>query len=330
MRTWVKVLIVIGVILVLLLAAGYVFAGNMIYSQLSSVAGTCDQWMANRPDNFVLHDDWPAFDVAPYFMEGWEEVRFPSRDPGIEIAGYWIERTPGGPAAEGPRRAVIYTHGKGGCKGALEVLIPAGMLARNGISVLLIDTRDVGDSTFEDGRAAIGNEEYLDVLGAFDWLTGEKGYASERVGLAANSLGGPAAVYAFSEEPRIPALFVMATFGNLREILDAELEREGYPTLLTPAAILAGRLFGGDNLVAHTPTTAMEKAAGRPVYIVHSRADERISYHQSEQLAAAARAAGADVELWLVDGAGHVQIPAVYPEEFEQRIVGFFRQSPGP
>jgi pimeloyl-ACP methyl ester carboxylesterase len=222
---------------------------------------------------------------------------------------------------------VIYVHGMGGCKGALEVLIPAGMLARNGINVLLIDLRDVGDSTFEDGRAAIGNEEYLDVLGAFDWMTGEKGYAPERVGVAGNSLGGPSAVYAFSEEPRIPALFVMATFGNLREILDAELQRNGYPTILTPAAIMAGRLFGGDNLVAHTPTDAMAKATGRKVHIVASRADQRIDYHQSEQLAAAAQAAGADVTLWLVDGAGHVQIPAVYPEEFEQRIVGFFREA---
>jgi pimeloyl-ACP methyl ester carboxylesterase len=320
MKTWVKVLIGIAIVLFVLAIAGYLFAGNMIYSKLSNVAGTCDQWMANRPDNYTLHEDWPAFDVTPYFMSGWEEVRFPSRDPGIEIAGYWIERTPGGPT-------VIYTHGMGGCKGALEVLIPAGMLARNGINVLLIDLRDVGESTYEDGRSAIGNEEYQDVLGAFDWLIGEKGYAPEKVGLAANSLGGPSAVYAFSEEPRIPALFVMATFGNLRDILDAELKRSGYPTFLTPAAILAGRLFGGDNLVAHTPTSAMEKAAGRSVYVVHSRADKRIDYHQGEQLAEAARAGGADVELWLVDGAGHVQIPAVYPEEFEQRIVGFFQEA---
>jgi hypothetical protein len=35
------------------------------------------------------------------------------------------------------------------------------------------------------------------------------------------------------------------------------------------------------------------------------------------------------VELWLVDGAGHVQITAVYPEEFEQRIVEFFQGALG-
>jgi dipeptidyl aminopeptidase/acylaminoacyl peptidase len=201
------------------------------------------------------------------------------------------------------------------------------MLARNGINVLFIDLRDVGESTYEDGRSAIGNDEYLDVLGAFDWLTGEKGYAPERVGLAANSLGGASAVYAFSEEPRIPAVFLEATFGNLREVLNLELSRNNFPAFLGPAALLAGRLFGGDDLVARSPVTAMQTAAGRKVFIVHSRADKRIDYHQAEQLAEAARAAGADVELWLVDDVGHVHIPAKYPEEFEQRIVGFFREA---
>ena len=94
------------------------------------------------------------------------------------------------------------------------MLIPAGMLARNGINVLLIDLRDVGDSTYEDGRSAIGNEEYMDVLGVFDWLTWARRARAERVGLAANSLGGASAVYAFSEEPRIFAVFV---HGHLRQ-----------------------------------------------------------------------------------------------------------------
>ena len=45
------------------------------------------------------------------------------------------------------------------------MLTPAGMLWRNGFNVLLIDLRDTGDSTFQDGRSTIGNEEHRDVLG---------------------------------------------------------------------------------------------------------------------------------------------------------------------
>jgi hypothetical protein len=31
----------------------------------------------------------------------------------------------------------------------------------------------------------------------------------------------------------------------------------------------------------------------------------------------------------ILSAAGHVQIPSVYPEEFEQRIVGFFQAALG-
>ena len=60
------------------------------------------------------------------------------------------------------------------------------------------------------------------------------------------------------------------------------------------------------------------------VDIVHTRADPRIDSSQKEQLAAAAQAAGANVTTWFPENGEHVQTPAVYPQEFEQRLVGFY------
>jgi uncharacterized protein len=224
---------------------------------------------------------------------------------------------------------VILVHGGLGCKNGIDVLVPASMLWRNGFSVLLIDLRDVGDSIFEDGRSAIGNEEYRDVRGAWDWLVQVKGFDPKRIGVFANSLGGATALYAFSEEPRVAALFLQSTFGNLQQVLAGELTRAGYPTFLAPGAILMGRVVAGDNLVAHNPLDAIRKAGSRPVYIVHTRADTRISINQSEQLAAAAQAAGVNVTAWFPENGEHVQTPAVYPQEFEQRLVGSFRGALG-
>jgi dipeptidyl aminopeptidase/acylaminoacyl peptidase len=168
MNTRTKVLPGIAIALVVLLVIAYFGMGYVVYDKLVNVKGQCDEHLANRPDNFALHPEWPAdFDVTPYFMSPYETVKFPSRDPGIEIAGWWIPKDPAAPA-------VILVHGLHGCKNAIEVLAPAGMLWRNGFNVLLIDVRDTGDSTFEDGRSAIGNEEYRDVLGAWDWLVKEK------------------------------------------------------------------------------------------------------------------------------------------------------------
>ena len=87
-----------------------------------------------------------------------------------------------------------------------------------------------------------------------------------------------------------------------------------------------GSVVTGENLFARSPVDAVRKDAGRPVYIVHTRADTRIDIGQSEQLAAAAQAAGAKVTTWFPENGEHVQTPAVYPQEFEQRLVGFFKQ----
>ena len=65
------------------------------------------------------------------------------------------------------------------------------------------------------------------------------------------------------------------------------------------------------------------------MYIVHTHADTRIDIGQSEQFAAAAQAAGAKVTTWFPENGEHVQTPAVYPQEFEQRLVGFFRETLG-
>lgn len=323
MKTWAKILIGIATALVVLLVFAYFGMAYVVYDKLTNIKGSCEEWAANRPDNFALHPAWPEeFDVTPYYMSPYETVQFPSRDPDIQVAGWWIPKDPSAPA-------VILVHGLGGCKGAIEVLTPAGMLWRNGFNVLLIDVRDTGDSTFEDGRSAIGNEEYRDVLGAWDWLVQEKGFDPAKVGLLANSMGGATALYAFSEEPRVPALFLQSTFGNLQQVIGRELERGGYPAFLAPGAILVGRVIGGDNLVAHNPLDAVAKAGSRPVYLVHSRTDTRIDIDQAEQLAAAAKAAGVNVTTWFPENGEHVQMPSVYPQEFEQRAVDFFRKSLG-
>ena len=305
-------------------AAAYFGIGYAIYRKMADVRGDCDEHLTNRPDHFVDIGGygWPPLDFSPYYMTHYETVRFPSRQAGLNISGWYVEGKPDAPA-------VILVHGGGGCKRAQDILLPAGILARNGFHVLMIDLRDVGDSDPDDGLSSIGNDEYLDVLGAFDWLVGEKGFAPGRVGLFANSLGGPSALYALCEEPRVPALFLQSTFGNLKQVLEEELRRNGYPILLAPAALIMGRLTAGVNLVARDPISTIRRAGTRPVYIVHSRADTRIDVNQSEQLAAAAQAAGVNVTAWFPETGDHVQTPAWYPEEFEERLVGFFRGALG-
>ena len=90
-----------------------------------------------------------------------------------------------------------------------------------------------------------------------------------------------------------------------------------------------GNVVAGENLFARSPVETIKKAAGRPVYIVHTHADTRIDSSQSAQLAAAAQAAGVNVTTWFPENGKHVQTPAICPQEFERLSVGFFREALG-
>jgi dipeptidyl aminopeptidase/acylaminoacyl peptidase len=201
------------------------------------------------------------------------------------------------------------------------------MLHRNGFNVLLFDLRDQGFSTIEDGRTAIGNEEYLDLLGAWDWLRETRGIAPERIGLYGTSLGAATTLIAFAEEPRAAAAFVDSPYADLPTVITEELTRNSYPTFLMPGGLLMARVVAGDDLIAHSPADAVRRAAGRPLFIVHGDADKRIDQHHTRDLMALAQQTGANLNTWLPAGVGHVEGAVMLPDEYERRLAEFFRSA---
>ena len=138
-KWWVVALVVIA----LLLVAGYLVGGYLVYEQMTNVVGSCDPHKANRPDRFTNVSEWkiddiPEFELSNYFMPTYDEVHFPSRETNYDIAGWYVEGDPDQPA-------VILVDGMGGCRWTQAVLIPAGMLWRNGFNVLIIDLHETGD-----------------------------------------------------------------------------------------------------------------------------------------------------------------------------------------
>lgn len=316
-----------GIVLVgvcALAVASYFGTGWLVYSQLADVRSTCDKHRGNTPDHFTNVSNWPGeYDFSPWFVPEYELVRFPSRQPGVEIAAYYLKGEPDAPA-------VIVLDGIGGCKQAQAALLPAGMLWHHGFNVLIIDLRDTGDSSAENGYSGIGSDEYLDALGAWDWLTDKKGFDEKRVGILGNSLGAASVLIAFQQEPRVAAVAVNSPFANLPQIIREQLVKNGFPAFFAPAIVIMARIVEGEDLLKYNPLDAIRSAGHRPVFVIHSTADETVDVHHSQQLQAAAEEAGVDATFWYIDVAGHVQAPGVYPEEFESRITEFFARSLNP
>lgn len=319
-RRW--ALIAVTVTAVPLLAYGG--ASAVVWDKLTSVPAECGgRWSGNTPESFKVPDPY-VLDTSPWAMPAPEEVRIPSRDPGIDLAGWWL---PAGGENPATAPAVIVVHGFTACRRDAAVLMPAGMLHRNGISVLLIDLRDHGDSTREDGRFAGGTDEYRDVLGAWDWLRTAKGHAPAQIGLLGVSLGAATVLLAAGQEPGVAAVWEDSSYADLGSAVDAELAREGYPSFLAAGGVAAARLLSGDDLVSYSPLDAVHRLDGRPLYITHGTEDTRLSPDYGHQLEAAVRAAGGAVTSWFVVGAEHAESMITHAAEYETRLVDFFGRS---
>jgi dipeptidyl aminopeptidase/acylaminoacyl peptidase len=313
-----RALTILAIAVVAVGVFGYGAASAVVWDRLTRVDGNCHpEWAANDPTSF-RDPDHPDVDTAAYAMPDPEDVSFPSRDAAITISGWWI------PSEKPDAPAVVVVHGHTACKRDHDVLLPAGMLHRNGFSVLLIDLRDHGDSTDEDGRYAGGTEEYLDVLGAWDWVRSARSVPEERIGLLGISLGAATVLIASGEEQRVAATWEDSSYADIGVAIRAELARNGYPQFLEAGGVAMARMLSGDDLTTRSPLAAVGRMTGRRLFITHGADDGRLSVDYSSALIAAAETADVDMTSWIVEGAGHTEAMWLEPVAYERHLKEFF------
>lgn len=319
--------LVLGVLVALVLVAGatYLAAAMVVYDQVSRVEADCGgrftgftpaAWSTQRPS--LTHPDVPPLDPEPYLVPGYSDVRFPSRDPGLDLNAWWLPAT-----SDESAPVVIVIPGRGSCIRDPDSLAPAGMLHRHGLSVLLVDLRDHGGSTVEDGRYAGGTEEYRDVQGAVDWLVG-RGVPPGQIGVFGTSMGAATAIIAAGQDQRIAAAWEDSSYADVETRIAEELDQRGFPQLLAPAATLVARLVSGDDLTSHTVLGELSRLRGRHLFITHGLEDRATYVSHGRTIDEAARAAGVVTETWFVPGSGHTDALFLDPSEYERRLAGFF------
>lgn len=327
-----KVFSVATVTLLLLAPIVWFGLGHVIAMQALTSPHGCGIWETNTPTNWTSNDDWESFepwpdsderismrknfDVVPWQFEDYENVSFESRD-GINLAAWYSEVNESAPV-------VILVHGgylNGKCKP--EVILTASYLAAGGINTLMIDLRNNGDSEIVSDYMYLGQKEYLDVLGAYDWLIDEKSYSSSSIGLIGISTGALTASLAFGDS-EIQALWLDSAIIDFPMLVENELERLGYPKMLASPAITMGERIIGINPNEVPPVTAASKAGDRPMYLTHGEDDGRISPQHSQKFYDEAISSDANITLWMIDGSGHVDAVWEHQIEYQERLVSFF------
>ena len=351
MSRWVRT---IPAVLLLLVAASpmlYYQAGNLVYTQAAASNPECSGHAErNSPDEFSVelwHEDVTivthqknetlAAELEPLWFDSWENITVEMPEESITLAGWMMEHDASQPW-------VIIVHGIRSCKANHEVLIPGAWLYQAGFNVIMFDMRDHGDSTTEDGLVSAGQREYRDVLAVWQWIQDEKDVPPERIGAIGISLGAGAVAIAFEQEPLFQSVFLESPFSSMGTIIKEELVFAGFPPFLKDAAIFAGKVSSGDNLVKHEPIEAMEAIGNRSVFVTQSLEDIRVNIHHGQSMCEAAREnvrEGGLAECWF-DSSGiahndrgqegilsHITLMLTQPDEYRDRMVSFFEQSIG-
>ncbi len=328
-RRWVLAgLAVVAVIAV----AGYGAVSFVVYDGVGKAPRAC--WpgdRANTPTAFTVPSEFDHGLAAANLMPAPQDVTFHSRDPQIpnaELAAWWI------PAEKADAPAVVLVHGVQSCRREANVLLAAGMLHRHGYSVFLMDIRDHGDSQGDDARFAGGSEEYMDVLGGWDWVRAQ-GVPAERIGLLGFSFGSVNAIVAGGQEPQVAAVWADSSPTEMDEAIRLFLKDQmkdglGITRILVPGAILWAKVIAGDDLTKFDPIDQVDNYTGRSIAFVHGKEDAVLPASMATELHDRAVAAGATTpEPWIVPGAGHTQGIYLDPSGYEQRLVSFFTAALG-
>ena len=315
---------------------GYAAASFVVYDQVGKAPRQCwDKDKDNTPTAFLLPDGVDDKLAATYAMPEPQDVRLTSRDPQMqdaELAAWWI------PQRDATAPAVVLVHGVQSCRRESNVLLAAGMLYKAGFSVFLMDLRDHGDSEGDDARFAGGSEEYLDVLGGWDWVRGQ-GVPAERIGLLGLSFGSLNAIVAGGEEPGVAAVWADSAPSRMgpgiSDFLASQLrksigEAAEATRILVPGAILWARVVAGDDLTRFDAIDEVARYAGRHVAFVHGAVDAVLPARYAAELHDAAAAAGAVTpDAWIIPEAGHTEGIYADPDGYERRLVRFFTEALG-
>ena len=257
------------------------------------------------PVEYLFHRASPADYGLPF-----EEVAFPSRD-GIPLQGWFI------PAPQ-PKATIVFCHG---VMGSMDPdLRYAPWFHERGYNVLMFDFRGHGRSGGD--HISWGYHERQDLLGAIDYLHSR---GIHRVGVMGFSLGGAVAMITAPQSPAIRAVVSDGGFAQVRKAIEGGLRtRYNLRLLHIPLSTLIVRLAGwrlGRDLSEADPIRWVSQISPRALLIIHGGQDPYVPTADARRLY---EQAGEPKELWIVPEAGHREVDLRRPEEYRERVLGFF------
>jgi len=309
--------------------------GNYVYTSGTTVpCAINDDDLENKPEAFYAPgsgngpfpgpgwEKWVGTDLSEWWMVGvpYEAVTIPVAD-GVELSAWWI--TP----IEDNGKTVIVTHGIGTSRRDYNTLLPAGMLVKDGFNVLLVDSRDTGESTCTDGRHSAGQEESSDFAAVAEWLVSKQDIVPSSLGMFGVSGGAIATSMLPAKTDLVSAFAMEGTIFDFNAAATREVEYQGFPGFLWQLALVSAQLFHGVNLTETSAMDGIEAAGYRPMLILHGDSDQRLDYQSSVDFYEYGQSVGANISLETFVGADHTEGMLTEPERYAALLSDFFESA---
>ena len=322
-------------VLAITITGGALAAGNYVYTSGTVVPCAINEDdLANTPEAFYTPakgngpfpgegwDKWAGYDLSDWWMTdvSYQAVEIPVSEK-VTLSAWWIA-----PAVANGKN-VIVTHGIGTSRRDFNALLPTAMLVKNGFHVLLVDSRDTGESTCTDGRHSAGQEESTDFAVVADWLIENKEVTASSLGMFGVSGGAIATSLLPAKTSNVSAFAMEGTIFDFNAAATKEVEFQGFPGFLWQLALISAQLFHGVNLTETSAMQGIEAAEQRPMLILHGDKDQRLEYQSSVDFYNYAKSAGADITLETFEGADHTEGMLTETDRYASVLSDFFEQA---
>ncbi|MCB8978560.1 MAG: alpha/beta hydrolase [Ardenticatenaceae bacterium] len=264
----------------------------------------------------VVHnplDNRTEINTSPsdYDILNYETVELTTFDD-VKLVGWYI------PSRNGA--AIIAQHGY---KSDRTVMLNiASMLSRHGYGVIMIDLRAHGES--EGDIITFGKLERYDVDAAYQYLLTRPEVDKNRIGAIGNSMGGATLIMYSADNPNIKAIAVQSSFAQIEDVAAVNIQQyTGLPPA-QPLTYLVKLFVEQETGVQAEEISVLDsigKISPRPILLMQGGQDEFIPINSGQRLF---DAAGEPKELWFEPEQEHVFFDRDYPDEFENRVIGFF------
>lgn len=244
----------------------------------------------------------------------YEEVDFRSTD-GLKLTGWFLP-------AMNADATIVVLHGLGSNAG--DMLLNILCLAREKKwNLFLFNFRGHADS--EGHLTSLGPLELRDFESAMAFIRQSKPEQTKRIAVYGHSLGASVAIVGAAKHAELLAVCAESPFLKTRKTISHFAKRfYGIPEFpFMYLALCLARLRLGVSLWNFAPIDEVGKISPRPILIIHAERDQRMPTSETEKLVNAAKE---PKEFWVVPGADHGEPWMVAKDEYNNRMVEFFRR----